>query len=382
MNKSDERSIDARISELQALARSCSDRMLSASLKPAAPVANAPRFNAPRQAPAPIRVPQAQMPVYREPAARPQPVEALALRPSVLPEQTVTHLAADPHCPDFLWREAHGRYAATEQNGHFPVALHPAGEKDARPWHKMPVFRASLLPHFTYVGRAAAVILLAGTMALFLVTWKNSPVSAVVSSEDMAIAHAVQGGHLGSNANAARKVTLEKIVMKPEDNGFNTVQKPQDAAKDVAAEKEQNKLVKTITLAGMTPGQFIDKSWPIPGVEGAEAAQITQIKTEQSSVELAQVEATGATNYLARGEMLLRTGDIASARLMFRKASEMGDARGAIGIASTYDPNVLRTLPVYGMAGNADTARNWYEKAKELGAASEATARLEALSRL
>jgi TPR repeat protein len=81
---------------------------------------------------------------------------------------------------------------------------------------------------------------------------------------------------------------------------------------------------------------------------------------------------------LKRGQELLETGDIASARLALRRAAEAGDARAAYALAATYDPNVLRELRVYGAAPDPVRARAWYEKAVAFGS-REAPQRLEML---
>ena len=81
---------------------------------------------------------------------------------------------------------------------------------------------------------------------------------------------------------------------------------------------------------------------------------------------------------LQRGQELLEHGDIASARLILRRAAEAEDARAAYALAATYDPNVLRELRVYGSAPDAAKARAWYEKAIAFGS-REAPQRLELL---
>lgn len=66
---------------------------------------------------------------------------------------------------------------------------------------------------------------------------------------------------------------------------------------------------------------------------------------------------------LARGEELLRNGDIASARLLFLHVAAAGDRRGAKAVGMTYDPNVYARLPVMGLTPDAEQAQLWYGKA-------------------
>lgn len=80
-----------------------------------------------------------------------------------------------------------------------------------------------------------------------------------------------------------------------------------------------------------------------------------------------------------RGEELLGTGDIASARLLLRRAAEARDARAALALAASYDPIALKRLGVYGAKADVTVARDWYEKAKIYGS-REAPQRLELLA--
>jgi len=82
---------------------------------------------------------------------------------------------------------------------------------------------------------------------------------------------------------------------------------------------------------------------------------------------------------LRRGKELVASGDLAAARLVLRPAAEAQDAEAALALAATYDPLVLRELKVFGVTADAAMARDWYEKAKELGSA-EAPRRLEKLA--
>jgi TPR repeat protein len=79
-----------------------------------------------------------------------------------------------------------------------------------------------------------------------------------------------------------------------------------------------------------------------------------------------------------RGEDFTAAGDFVSARLVFQRAAETGDAKAALMLAETYDPNVLGRLWAKGVAPDIAMARLWYEKAKDLGS-PEAQRRLDRL---
>jgi hypothetical protein len=80
-----------------------------------------------------------------------------------------------------------------------------------------------------------------------------------------------------------------------------------------------------------------------------------------------------------RGEQLIAQGDIAAARLMFARAAEVGDARSALALGASYDPDVLRKLGVLGVAADAALAREWYSKASSFGS-REAAQRIDLLA--
>lgn len=82
---------------------------------------------------------------------------------------------------------------------------------------------------------------------------------------------------------------------------------------------------------------------------------------------------------IKRGQQLLQAGDIAPARLMLQRAAVGGSGQAAFLLGGTYDPEVLRDLGVLGFAPNPAMAREWYQRAAELGV-TEAKRRLDRLA--
>jgi hypothetical protein len=82
---------------------------------------------------------------------------------------------------------------------------------------------------------------------------------------------------------------------------------------------------------------------------------------------------------IARGQTYLANGDVVSARLVFRRAAETGDAQATLALGGTYDPLVLRSLGVIGVAVDPAQARGWYQKAADLGS-REAPQRIDQLA--
>jgi hypothetical protein len=77
-----------------------------------------------------------------------------------------------------------------------------------------------------------------------------------------------------------------------------------------------------------------------------------------------------------KGDKSLASGNVTVARLCYQSAAELGWAPAAVALGGTYDPNELGRLTVIGGSqADAEKAKVWYNKARQLGA-SEADVRL------
>jgi hypothetical protein len=83
---------------------------------------------------------------------------------------------------------------------------------------------------------------------------------------------------------------------------------------------------------------------------------------------------------IERGKDFLDNGDFASARLLLRRAADGGSADAAMALATTFDPVVLAHLGAIGATADIAKAREWYQRAVDLGstAASQQLAKLAA----
>jgi hypothetical protein len=106
--------------------------------------------------------------------------------------------------------------------------------------------------------------------------------------------------------------------------------------------------------------------------------RMAAVPPAEAAPPLLPLSADEVAGLLKRSEILLRTGDIASARLLLRRAANAGSADAALALGGTFDGAVLAKLGVLGFARDADQARFWYRKAAELGS-QEAEQRLETL---
>src|SRR5450631_3160335 len=81
---------------------------------------------------------------------------------------------------------------------------------------------------------------------------------------------------------------------------------------------------------------------------------------------------------VARAESLIKQFDFIGARLLLAHALEKGSARAAFMMAETYDRQILRSLQAYGVRGDAQMARKFYQLAAAAGI-EKARERVEAL---
>ena len=70
---------------------------------------------------------------------------------------------------------------------------------------------------------------------------------------------------------------------------------------------------------------------------------------------------------MEKGQVLMRSGDIASARLLFQRLANAGIADAALALAATYDPRYLAQHNLIGVVGDEIKAHDWYQRASELG---------------
>jgi hypothetical protein len=83
--------------------------------------------------------------------------------------------------------------------------------------------------------------------------------------------------------------------------------------------------------------------------------------------------------FMKQGEQFVAAGDVVTARIVFQRAAEAGDANAAMALGATYDPTVLAKLGVVGMSADVEKARSWYQTAEKLGS-PEARRRLDVLA--
>jgi hypothetical protein len=75
-----------------------------------------------------------------------------------------------------------------------------------------------------------------------------------------------------------------------------------------------------------------------------------------------------AMRLLVKGNEQLEEGNVSAARLFFERAADAGLAEGAMALAATFDAAELGRRNVHGIKPDSKLARQWYERARQLGA--------------
>lgn len=120
----------------------------------------------------------------------------------------------------------------------------------------------------------------------------------------------------------------------------------------------------TIAPASAVPETVTIKSSAIPAPQPDQVASIA-VSTEAQSL-------------AAKGDILLKSGDLAMARRFYEQAFAKGSVAAAVGAGKTYDPVVYAALKVQGLKPDPLRAMEWYMRASAAGN-SDAAAAIEAL---
>jgi TPR repeat protein len=111
--------------------------------------------------------------------------------------------------------------------------------------------------------------------------------------------------------------------------------------------------------------------------QAADQLSSSQVRISGLEGELEENKRAAQLALVNRGDALLSSGDIASARLFYERAAEAGNAKGALRLGESYDPGFLKRAQLQ-MKPDSAQARFWYGRARELGA-SEADILLKAI---
>ena len=107
---------------------------------------------------------------------------------------------------------------------------------------------------------------------------------------------------------------------------------------------------------------------PVPAAEAPPAAPVKPaLPASPPSPAPAAVPAIDVSALLARGDAFLANADVASAQLFYKRAAAEGSGAGALAMAGTLDPVILRERRVPGARPQPAEAIVWYRQSIELG---------------
>jgi hypothetical protein len=128
------------------------------------------------------------------------------------------------------------------------------------------------------------------------------------------------------------------------------------------------------------PVQNVERAAPPAPAPSAERAPPPQVAERPAQMVPARSLDTAEIDVLVKqGQQFVAAGDFVTARLVFQRAAEAGNAAAALALGASYDPVVLSRLGVRGVDADVGKARSWYQKAKEFGA-PDADRRLSTLA--
>ncbi len=130
--------------------------------------------------------------------------------------------------------------------------------------------------------------------------------------------------------------------------------------------------------AGVPPSPPSQPSQGASVQVGTAPVSAPQSPPAQESSTTRQLDAEEIATLVNRSTDFMTSGDLASARLLLRRAAEAGSASAALMLGTTFDPLVIQQLGAVGVVPDVTQARQWYKQAAALGsdAASQRLAKL------
>jgi hypothetical protein len=225
--------------------------------------------------------------------------------------------------------------------------------------------------------RVALRVLLAGAVA--------APIAYYFSVGNPA-STSEPGSKSGLASFAARLVAssdfpIAKEKLRPgEVEAYNTVVSSRNKLVAPASTPVPSATSAPADIPASSPTRPVAASAPAPVPEQAvPATPAVLAEPAAPTVPLRQLDSETIKLLIQQGEQFVGAGDLVSARQVYLKAAEAGNAAAALALGATYDPVVLAKIGVRGLGSDVEKARSWYEKAKAFGS-PEAPGRLEMLA--
>ena len=115
------------------------------------------------------------------------------------------------------------------------------------------------------------------------------------------------------------------------------------------------------------PGEPHPKVATTPAAKTLEATSTFASPAPRNQPTVPAFSAAEIARLLSRGDWLFATGDVASARRLYERAADAGEAQAAMKLGETFDPVFLDHSHLRGLHGDPGTAVFWYRRARDLG---------------
>ena len=239
------------------------------------------------------------------------------------------------------------------------------------------------------VLHGAAKMLLVGAVAAptayFIATWMQFPGSGAPTDSAAISDSATMPGLLEERLAAMAPAQMSRPPEAAQTGGnVSATPQPEPAALRGISPVETSPAVTADAGAGEpkgapSPSVSAAPADPAPGARGPGGAQSSDPPPAAATPPKAGRNTEDVGLLLQRGRALFDAGDIAAARLFFRRAANAGDAAAAVAMGATYDPDILSKRFIRGIEADPQEARMWYEKARALGS-PEGPRRIEMLA--
>ena len=299
-------------------------------------------------------------------------METTAYRPSWesraldFDDEATTYSHTYPHAGSYLRARAN----QDDLPPHDPVPLFlsdPESAPDPREFAPLPPRRRGRIITQIVVGVLAAAAVAVGA------TLFQSDISRLVIVNAKASISSLVADRAAAPASppAVRQVSLKDPARVP--NPLLASAEAKEAATPAAPSREAIASAYQAALQTQTPAAA-----PPPLMSAPVVAAPAPVPAKPASTPARTLDADTLSGLMTRARSLMAVGDITSARLLLERAANAQDANAAFLLAQTFDPAVLGTQDIRSINADPATARDWYQKAAQLGSA-EARQRLTQL---
>jgi hypothetical protein len=191
------------------------------------------------------------------------------------------------------------------------------------------------------------------------------------------IAYYFSVGGFGPSSQAPREPQLASIASRVVSAKQFPI--PKDELRPGETDDYNSMLSARNRAAAQPPAPADNAASPAVDIPAAAAAEPAPVPAKPVVQPARELPAEDIRLLLQKGEQYAAAGDLVTARQVYRRAAEAGNAAAALAMGATFDPTVIARIGAVGISPDAVKAREWYERAKSYGS-PDATRRLESLA--